>query len=148
MLACAHEPLPAVPHTRPRGHAPGPLRARPVRVEPGGGAARVVAARPPAAWLRRAMPPALPSPRRLPVAGDRQRDRPAAGAAGLPRRLHRLVRLAQEVALSLRDYLVRPAASGAIPAVVAQARRERGLPDRRRTPRGRAAAEPPLGRAG
>src|SRR6266540_189735 len=77
MLACAHEPLPAVPHTRPRGHAPGPLRARPVRVEPGGGAARVVAARPPAAWLRRAMPPALPSPRRLPVAGDQQPAAPS-----------------------------------------------------------------------
>src|SRR5215218_640953 len=46
MLGCVHEPLPSVPHTRAGGRALGALRARPVRVEPGGGAARLVAARP------------------------------------------------------------------------------------------------------
>ncbi|HXQ56503.1 MAG TPA: helix-turn-helix domain-containing protein [Actinomycetes bacterium] len=38
-------------------------------VEPGGGAARLVAARPSGAWIRRAVPPALRGPCRVPMAG-------------------------------------------------------------------------------
>src|SRR5215211_9049612 len=100
MLSFADEPLPAVPHTRAGGGAVGPLRARPVRVEPGGGAAVLVAARPPSARAHRAVPAAHRGSRRVPVAGGGQRDHSAAGAAGLPRRLRLLVGLAAEMALS------------------------------------------------
>src|SRR6266545_6769678 len=125
MLGCADEPLPAVPHPRAAGRAAGPLRARPVRVEPGGGAAVVVAAGPPGTGVRRAVPAALRGPSRQSVAGGGQRDRPAAGVAGLPRRLRLLVRGAQGVELPQRQQAAGGAASGAVPAVVAQTRRER-----------------------
>src|SRR4029453_17381037 len=146
MLGFADEPLPAVPHTGAGGPAAGPLRARPVCMEPGGGAAVVVAAGPPGARIRRAVPAALRGPRRLSVAGDGQRDRPAAGAAGLPRRLRLLVRVAAGVAHTLRHHPTTRAPGGTVPAVVAEARTQRGLPDRRRRSWGCAAPERPLER--
>src|SRR4029453_3625656 len=116
------EPLPAVPHTRTGGGAVGALRARAVRVEPGGGAARGAAPRPLRSGVRGAVPAALRGPRRLSVAGDGQRDRPAAGAARLPRRLCLLVRFAAGVASALRQQAAGGAPGSAVPAVVAQSR--------------------------
>src|SRR6266568_2141009 len=45
-LVCSHVPVPAAPHPRPAGGAAGPLRARPVRMEPGRRAARALGPRP------------------------------------------------------------------------------------------------------
>src|SRR5829696_7986540 len=92
MLRFGHEPLPPVPDNRSGDGAPGALCPRPVRMESGGGAAVVVAARwPPSTRIRRVVPAAHRSSRRVPVAGERQRDRAAAGSSGLPRRMGKLV---------------------------------------------------------
>src|SRR4029453_13557099 len=66
MLRTAGESLSPVPDPCPGDSAAVALHARPVRVEPGCGAARLVAARPSGAWIRRAVPPALRGPCRVP----------------------------------------------------------------------------------
>src|SRR5919109_1230360 len=88
MLGFVDEPLPAVPHTHAAGRTPGALRARPVRVEPGGGAAVEAAARPRARAYR--PPPAGGAPggafpavlaQARPARGLPRRRRPPSGRA-------------------------------------------------------------------
>jgi hypothetical protein len=132
-------------HPRAGGGTPQALRARPLCVESGGGTVVVVAAQSQRAGVRRAVPAALRGPRRVPVTGVRQRDRPAAGAARLPRaptppgspRSGSGARATHDPAWR--------APGGAIPSVLAQAWTPRGLPDRRRMPARHSAPEPPLG---
>src|SRR4029453_14621689 len=137
--------LSVVPHACAGGSALGPLRARPVRVEPGGGAAVVVAARPPSTRVRHPVPAAFRGPGCVPVAGGGQRDRAAAGAAGLPRPPGEPLRRAQGGGPPLRTDRPGPAARPAWPAQLAQARAGRGLPGRRNWTGGRATAEPEVG---
>jgi hypothetical protein len=69
MLRFGQEPLPPVADNRSGDGAPGALRPRPVRMEPGGAAAVVMAARwPPGTRIRRSVPAAHPSSRRVPAA--------------------------------------------------------------------------------
>ena len=83
-LVCSHVPVPAAPHARPASGAAGPLRPRPVRLEPGRRAARPLAPRPEGrAGLPGAVPAAHRRPGRAPVAGRRLPDGPAAGPARL-----------------------------------------------------------------
>ena len=83
-LVCSHVPVPAAPHARPGSGAAGPLRPRPVRMEPGRRATRPLAPGPQGrAGLPGAVPPAHRRPGRAPVAGRRLPDGPAAGAARL-----------------------------------------------------------------
>ena len=86
-IVCSHVPVPAAPHARPGSGAAGPLRARPVRVEPGRRAARALAPGPGGrAGLPEAVPAAHRSQGRAPMAGRRLAD----GAAG---RMSKRVRL-------------------------------------------------------
>src|SRR5580658_3999795 len=127
-ILCSYVPVPAHPHARPGSGATGPLRARPVRLEPRRRAALLVAPRPEKrAGLPGTVPAAHPGPRRAPVAGRRLPDGPAAGAAGLHPGHGRVLR---------------PGQPGQA-AVVAQGRAARGVPDHRaRAAVGRAAAQP------
>src|SRR6516225_1517557 len=115
-LVCSHVPVPAAPVARPGGGAAGPLRPRPVRVEPGRRAARALAA---GASGRAGLPGAVPAAHRRAagpfVAGRRLPDGAAAGAAGLR---------------PGGDRVLQPGEPGPA-AGLAQGRAGRGLPDRR-----------------
>src|ERR1017187_1994866 len=83
-IVCSYVQVPAAPHARPGSGAAGPLRPRPVRVEPGRRAALPLAPGPQERpGLPGAVPAAHPGASGEPVAGGRLPDRPAAGAARL-----------------------------------------------------------------
>src|ERR1035437_6990102 len=83
-IVCSHVPVPAAPQPRPAGGAAGPLRPRPVHLEPGRRAALPLAPGPGGrAGLPGAVPAAHPGTGREPVAGCRLPDGAAAGAARL-----------------------------------------------------------------
>jgi hypothetical protein len=83
-IVCSHVPVPAQPHPRPGSGAAGPLRPRPVRLEPGRRAALPLAPGPEECpRLRGAVPAAHRRAGRAPVAGCWLPDGAAAGAAGL-----------------------------------------------------------------
>src|SRR6516164_7276341 len=124
-LVCSYVPIPSAAYVHPGDDAARPLRARPVRVEPGGRAAPALAPRPGGrSWLPGAVSAAHRRPRGAPVAGCRLPDGAAAGAAGLR---------------SGRGELLRRYAR---PPVVAQGRARRGVPDRSGQARARASTQP------
>src|SRR5579862_1382310 len=81
-IVCSYVPVPSAPLACPGGSPAGPLRPRPVCVEPGGRAAPALA---PGPGERAGLPGAVPTahyrPLGAPVAGRRLPDGAAAGAA-------------------------------------------------------------------
>src|SRR6266566_5151821 len=127
-LVCSHVPVPSAPHARPGSGAAGPLRPRPVHLEPRGRAAPALAPGPgKGAGLPGAVPAAHRRPRGASVAGRRFPDGAAAGAARLRPGDGRLLR---------------PAEPGG-QAIVAQGRPGRGIPGRRGQARRGAPPVPP-----
>src|ERR1017187_3036989 len=114
-IVCSYVPVPAAPHARPAGGAAGPLRPRPVRMEPGRRTALPLAPRPAGrAGLPGAAPAAHPGASRAPVAARRL----PYSAAASPARLR-----------SGDGRVLRPGQPGRA-AVLAQGWAARGIPHR------------------